>query len=132
MGNRAVIQMQGCEAGIYVHWNGGRASVEGFLQAARELTATGDAQYATARLAQIIGNYFGGNLSVGVDTLDNLDCDNYDNGLYIVDPAKLEIIGREFERGLEEINAEKTASIAESCVALARAMDVARDKLKDA
>jgi len=56
----------------------------------------------------------------------------YDNGLYIVDPAKLEIIGREFERGLEEINAEKTASIAESCVALARAMDVARDKLKDA
>ena len=28
MGNRAVIQMQGVEAGIYLHWNGGADTVE--------------------------------------------------------------------------------------------------------
>jgi len=40
MGNRAVITTapySTSNVGIYVHWNGGRASVEGFLKACREL-----------------------------------------------------------------------------------------------
>ena len=94
MGNRAVITLDKTptsnSVGIYLHWNGGAESILAFAEAAKKLkvrTPNGDAPYALARLVQIIGNFFGGTLSVGVGTLDNLDCDNGDNGLFIVDWA---------------------------------------------
>jgi hypothetical protein len=103
MGNRAVIALgnkQDAKIGIYLHWNGGRDSVEGFLDATRELMKDPgpDAQYASARLIQVIGNFFGGTTSLGLDLLENLDCDNGDNGVYFVDPESLVITGREFAR----------------------------------
>jgi|TARA_R100000482_G_C4988501_1_gene86345 hypothetical protein len=108
MGNRAVIafEKQGKRdkksVGIYLHWNGGRDSVEGFLEAAKRYGVRGgDSSYCVARLAQIIGNTFGGTLSVGVGIVENLDCDNYDNGLYWVN-NDFEIVGREFNRGKEQ------------------------------
>jgi hypothetical protein len=117
MGNRAVIQVIGCDAGIYIHWNGGRASVEGFLQAARGFGVGGDPQYVTARLVQIIGNWMGGTLSVGVDAVIRLDCDNGDNGVYFVDPVRLTIKKRQFEpRDGEEVNADKTAQIKDEAI----------------
>ena len=99
MGNRAVIaigEYADDSIGIYVHWNGGRDSVEGFLLAAREVMVgrEGDKPYSTARLIQCIGNFFNGNLSFGVDFCKNLHCDNGDNGVYVVDPETLEITGR--------------------------------------
>ena len=45
MGNRAVItasKLKDSGLGIYLHWNGGRASVLGFLKAARQLEITAD------------------------------------------------------------------------------------------
>ena len=84
MGNRAVIKMNGVETGIYLHWNGGRDSVEGFLEYCKMKDFRGD-YYGMARLTQIIANYFGGGLSIGIDTAETLDCDNYDNGMYIID-----------------------------------------------
>lgn len=89
MGNRAVIQF-GTEAkasGIYLHWNGGPESVRAFLDAAKELDVRTDDTYGPARLCQIIGNWFGGTLSIGVGSIDDMDCDNGDNGLYVVDEA---------------------------------------------
>ena len=110
MGNRAVIGFEQDKkrdkksVGIYLHWNGGRDSVEGFLKVAKDYGVRGyDSSYCIARLTQIICNYFGGTLSVGVDTLDKLDCDNYDNGLYWVD-KDFNIVGREYFEDGEEQN----------------------------
>lgn len=107
MGNRAVITTRDNfnhnGIGIYLHWNGGRDSVEAFLGycGRRKFRSFGsDNSYAFARLVQVISNYFGGSLSIGVDTIDHLDCDNGDNGTYIVDGWH--IVGREYFDGQEQ------------------------------
>jgi hypothetical protein len=107
MGNRAVIAFRDesrskeLSPAIYLHWNGGRDSVEGFLAAAKKLELRADSDYAAARLAQVIGNYFGGTLSVGVGVYATLDTDNYDNGVYWVE--NWEIVDREFMRNPEQV-----------------------------
>ncbi len=89
MGNRAVITFEQKptpqSVGIYLHWNGGPESVLGFLTVADKYGVRGaeDAPYELARVVQIIANFFGGTTSVGVGTLDSLDCDNHDNGVYV-------------------------------------------------
>lgn len=91
MGNRAVIDF-GENVGVYLHWNGGIESVQAFIDAARKLgirSPDGDPTYAAARFAQMVGNWFGGTTSVGVGPLDALDCDNGDNGTYVLDGWKL-------------------------------------------
>mgnify|MGYP003642267916 FL=1 len=100
MGNRAVIafvndkgEQDKNSVGIYLHWNGGRDSVEGFLQTAKDYGLR-SGNYGVARLTQIIANGIGGTLSLGVDQVKNLDCDNYDNGVYWVD-QNFDIVGRE-------------------------------------
>lgn len=103
MGNRAVITNKDEEFGVYLHWNGGRDSVEAFLKYCeiagfRDLTS--DPSYGFARLTQVITNWFGGGLSCGVNVLKKLDCDNFDNGLYIVDGWK--IVGRKYHDGPEQ------------------------------
>ena len=59
--------------------------------------------YGVARFVQVVCNLFGGTdgRSVGVNTLEHLDTDNYDNGVYVVNDD-WEIIGREFRRGSEQ------------------------------
>ena len=101
MGNRAVITTAPYSlnnTGIYVHWNGGRSSVEAFLKACKQLgyrSPESDPAYAMARLTQVIGTYFGGTLSLGIGTLRHLDCDNGDNGVYVIG-GDWEIVGRKF------------------------------------
>ncbi len=107
MGNRAVIttkeNFENNGIGIYLHWNGGRDSVEAFLdycklKGYREPTYD---NYGWARLCQVITNYIGGGLSVGIDVVNNLDCDNYDNGVYFIDGW--EIVGRKYFSGEEQL-----------------------------
>ena len=100
MGNRAVIafvddkgKQDKNSAGIYLHWNGGRDSVEGFLAAAKDYGIR-SGSYGLARLTQIICNSFPGTLSVGVGIVKKLDCDNWDNGVYWVD-KEFNIVARE-------------------------------------
>ena len=84
--------------GVYLHWNGGRESIEMFCKECRDKHFRGPASdnYGIARFVQVVANFFGDDgLSVGGDTLDNLDCRNGDNGVYVVDDA-WEIVGREF------------------------------------
>ena len=104
MGNRAVIttreNFENNGVGIYLHWNGGRDSVEAFLRYA-QLRKLRPGSYGWARLCQIIGNFFEGNLSLGIDTVDRLDCDNWDNGVYLIDD-QFNIVGREFFHGEEQ------------------------------
>lgn len=107
MGNRAVItskeNFENNGIGIYLHWNGGYDSVSAFLKYC-ELkgyrSPTSD-NYGWARLCQVIANYFGGSTSIGIDVVNNLDCDNWDNGVYIIDGW--EIVDRKYNRYGEQM-----------------------------
>ena len=92
MGNRAVITTEAKKIGVYVHWNGGRNSVDGFLaycKAMKYRTPEEDC-YGWARLVQTIANWFGSDgLSVGIDTYKNLDTNNGDNGVYVIKDWKI-------------------------------------------
>jgi len=106
MGNRAVIttkeNFENNGVGVYLHWNGGRDSVTAFLTYCKikGYCAPDIDNYGWARLCQVVGNFFGGSDSVGIDTVDNLDCDNYDNGVYII--KGWDIVDRKFKRGSEQ------------------------------
>ncbi len=115
MGNRAVITTSKAldvsksgDLGIYLHWNGGRDSVEAFLKYCelKGYTSPSQSNYGWARLCQVIGNFFGGSNSICIDYCCNLDCDNWDNGVYIID--KWEIVGRQFFEGAEQDNYDQT------------------------
>ena len=88
MGNRAVITFDKKPSrnsvGIYLHWNGGPESVLAFLEAARHFKVREGDDYEAARVVQIIGNFFGGTTSIGIERLSRLDCANGDNGVFAV------------------------------------------------
>lgn len=120
MGNRAVITTAPYDennVGIYLHWNGGRASIEGFLLACKRLGFRSpgvDGSYALARLTSAIAAYFGaddGGLSVGIGPCSQLDTDNGDNGVYLIG-GDWQIAGRDHFPWSEEIDERKTAQIA--------------------
>jgi len=127
MGNRAVITFHTNPAkpAVYVHWNGGLASVLGFLQAQRELFSWDDADVdtRTKQLHEVCAAYIGSSAYLEAE-LGCTDQDNWDNGTYVVDPVTLLIKRREYlentpmgRRGApEEVDQEKTDSIAQQCV----------------
>lgn len=106
MGNRAVIttkeNMDNNGIGVYLHWNGGRDSVRAFLKYCelRGYRAPSEDNYGWARLCQVIGNFFGGIGSLGIDTVNHLDCNNWDNGVYLIEGW--EIVGRMYFEGEEQ------------------------------
>ncbi len=78
-------------AGVYLHWNGGPESVYAFLDYMEETSCRFDTEYGPARLAQIIGNFMGGTLSLGIlPTKGKWDgevaaaVDPGDNGVFLV------------------------------------------------
>lgn len=87
MGNRAIITDKSRQAGIYLHWNGGRDSVEAFLEYCRLQGYRGFADdYGKARFCQVVGNFFGGSNSLGVsEYTKDVDMDPGDNGIYVVE-----------------------------------------------
>ena len=112
MGDRAVITTRAKRMGIYVHWDGDREHIEAFLAfcKASGFRAPERDNYGWAYLGTVIGNYFGNGLSVGIDTLEHLDCNNWDNGTYIIEDW--EIVGREDFDG-EESEADDLLPILE-------------------
>lgn len=90
MGNRAVITASKSKTtgvGIYLHWNGGIESVEKFLAECRKRdyrSPAVDEQYAMARLCGLICEMLPGETGVGIGQLKELDCDNFDNGVYVI------------------------------------------------
>lgn len=88
MGSRAIITSAPFDqknVGIYVHWNGGRASIKGFCRAAAILAFRSpdrDDSYGLARLTQLIGTFFGPDgLSVGIGIVEQLVSEN---GVYVI------------------------------------------------
>lgn len=108
MGNRACIttkeNFENNGVACYVHWNGGFDSVSAFLKYCelKGYRSPDTDCYGWARLCQVIGNFFGGTLSVGINTVNKLDCNNGDNGVYIIEGWK--IIDRKFFKGHEQNN----------------------------
>lgn len=103
MGNRAIIKTEGGHIGLYLHWNGGRDSVEAFLVYCkmRGFRSPETDGYGWARLAQVIGNFFGGGLSLGIVETGSPDDGQYcDNGAYVI--RNWEIVGRECFDGVEQ------------------------------
>ena len=90
------------DIGVYLHWNGGRDSFEAFLtycklKGYREPETD---NYGWARLCQVIGNFFGGTDSLGIGSCCELDCDNWDNGVYVI--RNWEIVDRKYFSGVEQ------------------------------
>ncbi len=121
MGNRAVItpSVDPDAPAIYLHWNGGRASVEAFLAAARHLSIRGNDAKAMDALAETIARRFFRHKvgsTVYRAAFCKTDADNGDNGVYVVN-QDLNIIDRLHVCDCEEINAEKTKDIFDQMVA---------------
>jgi hypothetical protein len=96
MGNRAVLEFQWADGlSLYLHWNGGVDSVEAFLRCAKVLKI-GSGAYGVARFTQMVGNFMGGTMSVGLQGVDVADCDNGDNGTYVIDTKTWSIVDRFF------------------------------------
>lgn len=114
MGNRAVIlnkndmladgKINPNQIGVYLHWNGGRDSVSAFLKYCKlkGYRSPSTDCYGWACLCNVISNFFGDGMSLGIDIASHLDCDNYDNGVYIID--RWEIVGRLYNRSVEQSN----------------------------
>ena len=88
MGNRAIVKPEGQDIGVYLHWNGGIDSVTAFLKYCelRDFRSFEDS-YGLARFTQVVTNFFGGGLSVGIET-GVKETKEYaewiDNGIYVV------------------------------------------------
>lgn len=128
MGNRAVISFSThpTAPSIYLHWNGGRCSVEGFLAGclATGYHATGDAQVDMDQLERRIRPFFARNnerLSIYTQPVGSADKSNGDNGWYIIGQGDLHILERRCHIGAEEVGAAKRVEICEEIVHLATA-----------
>lgn len=88
MGNRAIVKPEGKDIGVYLHWNGGIDSVTAFLKYCELRGFRGfDDSYGVARFCQVVGNFFGGDLSIGVQSgivESRQEVEWIDNGIYVV------------------------------------------------
>lgn len=110
MGNRAVITTSKSlnitgtnDLGIYLHWNGGRDSVEAFLKYC-ELKGYPSPERDKRGwdcLCYVISNFFGGS-DIKAEPCRYLDCDNWDNGVYVIENWK--IVNRLYNRHPEQRN----------------------------
>ena len=114
--------------GVYLHWNGGYDSVKPFCMACKRLCFRGAVtdDYGVACFTQLVRNFHGiDGLSVGVNTLEHLDTNNYDNGVFVVDD-EWNIIGREFARGEQTNTEEFYGDFADRLVKMMEKMEEAR------
>lgn len=105
MGNRAHVIFPEARVAVYLHWNGGLESVVSFLDYMNERKLAAD-DYGAARFCQIVGNYFGGNHSLGVRgmagaTQEHFRAEAYeDNGAFVVERGEGGLrVGQWFEPG---------------------------------
>jgi hypothetical protein len=122
MGNRAVVAVRGKTAdkdrAVYLHWNGGRASIQAFLYACADIMPCDNIERmpvkALKQFERVAREYIGG--SVYWETWAEADRDNGDNGVYIIG-ADWRIVGREHVPTNEEIDSKKTDEIHAACIA---------------
>lgn len=104
MGNRAVITDVEKKIGVYLHWNGGRDTIEPLLAYCNlkgYRDPIDDPYYSLARFTQVAANFLGGTTSIGIGLFSELDTDNYDNGTYVIG-EDWKIVDRLFHKGSEQ------------------------------
>ena len=113
MGNRAVVSFNTSpkSPALYFHWNGGRASIDGFMSACRKLG------YKSINEIEFALRPWFGNLSLYRGTVESTDTDNGDNGWYVLN-KNIEIKSRQFNRYSEEVDPEKTIAIEKEILSL--------------
>ena len=100
MGNRAIVKPVDSNIGVYLHWNGGRDSVEAFLEYCRirgfrDFGGEHADGFGIARFLQVVSNFFGGSLDIGIQegvVMDTSCAKWIDNGIYEIDGWN--IVGR--------------------------------------
>ena len=104
MGNRAVITTKEKRIGVYLQWLGGEDYVKPFLAYCKLKghRSPEEDYYGWTRLCQVICNHVGCDPYIGLDEYSKLNCDNGDNGVYIIEDW--EIVGRKFFRGIGQEN----------------------------
>lgn len=132
MGNRAVITFSQHKTApcIYLHWNGGRASVEAFIKSAKHLGLhVCKNEYEEHKvmdlLAEMIATHFFETkvgMTVYREQYGRSDTSNSDNGVYVLD-SKLNIRKRIMNGSQEEIDHKKTEAIFENIVSRAPAFN---------
>jgi hypothetical protein len=132
MGNRAVITFSQHKTApcIYLHWNGGRASVEAFIKSAKHLGLhVCKNEYEEHKvmdlLAEMIATHFFETkvgMTVYREQYGRSDTSNSDNGVYVLD-SKLNICKRIMNGSQEEIDHKKTEAIFENIVSRAPAFN---------
>ena len=110
MGNRAVLVWKDKDGhyndnsiGVYLHWNGGRDSVEAFLaycEMKNLKSPTEDVHIGIENFVDVVAHFFRNGQSIYVDHLHSLDQDNYDNGVYVCDGWS--IVDRKYMEGEEQ------------------------------
>lgn len=88
MENRTIITTRERKIGLYLHWNGGRDTVEPLLRYCelKGYRLPSSDSYGWARICQVVGDFFGGTLSIGIGLYtDDASMDPGDNGIYVID-----------------------------------------------
>ena len=117
------------QIGLYLHWNGGKDSVQAFLKYCKlqGFRSPESDCYGYARLAQVTANAFPDGLCVGMDTCKHLDCDNYDNGVYLI--KDWEIVGRMYHTGAEQLEYNELEFLIELDKDQPQAMQLGAEKI---
>lgn len=92
MGNRAVITTPERKIGLYLHWNGGRDTVEPLLKYCelQGYRPPSSDEYGWARIRQVMGNFFGGSTSLGIgEYTTDRRMDPGDNGIYVIESWRI-------------------------------------------
>lgn len=77
--------------GVYIHWLYGDDKAEAYMRLAKELNLrTEDPGVEAAHLAHLMLLNEGLNETIEVGDISDLDCNNYDNGLYVVKKWNIE------------------------------------------
>lgn len=118
MGNRAVITTEDKTIGVYFHWQGGYDSVYPLLQFCSDIRIPSPEKnpvlgfgaianimrvFNTHKTTFYIPSFVMDSLvdSVEINLFERLDCDNQDNGVYVIKNWK--IIKRLFHKGPEQV-----------------------------
>ncbi|NBI33358.1 hypothetical protein [Enterorhabdus sp. P55] len=120
MGNRAVITTPSRQFGVYLHWNGGRDSVEPLLRYCELQGYRPPSQdsYGWARMCQVLGNYFGGSMSLGIDVYTTDEAmDPGDNGIYVIEGWRIvERLRTEYDSEWNPVGIRPVDPSEEQCV----------------
>ena len=119
MGNRAIITTRERKIGLYLHWNGGRDTVEPLLRYCelQGYRPPSSDSYGWARICQVVGNFFGGTLSVGIGPYtDDASMDPGDNGIYVIDGWRIaERLTTEYDENWKPVGVRGVEPCEEQC-----------------